>query len=163
MKVVLMLSLLLIMSCGRKVQRIIEHNETSVENKYDDSRLNAYELIQDARLNAIDVRLDALNASIVLNANDNEVFHATIENDFVTTNAFLNNLQAEVTVNKVTVLTICASGENLIKMNNDFYAVYMVSNNFGTYLGKLADNVNYATTDNIHAGFHLNNGVIICR
>ena len=156
----IILGLMLLASCGKKVTtKVTEY----VENPYDASRIDAYNLIQDARLDAIEARLSDLDALTGQNSDDVQALTDSIESQFDTINNNLNNIQQQITTNKVTVLPICASGENLIKMNNEFYAVYMVSNNYGTYLGKLANNTSYSTTDSVHAGFHLNNGVIVCH
>ncbi len=163
MKTLLIMSVLLsLVSCGKRINTTTKVTEY-VENDYDSSRIDAYNLIQDARLNAIEARLVDLDALTSQNTEELETLTASIETQFDTINTNLNDIQLQVSTNKVTVLPICASGENLIKMNNEFYAVYMVSNNYGTYLGKLANNVNYQTTDSIHAGFHLNSGSIVCH
>lgn len=149
-----------LISCGKNVTtKVTEY----VENPYDASKIEALDLIQDARLNAIEARLADLNALIDENTADIQALTNSIDTQFNAVNASLNSIQAQVSTNKVTVMQICASGENLIKMNNEFYAVYMVSNNFGTYLGKLTNNVNYMSTDSVRATFHINNGNIICH
>lgn len=135
MKLLLVLSAVsLLTSCGRSPDAYI------FETKYDDSKLLAYELIQDARIKALEDRLPEL---------------AVI-------NSTLTNIQQQVTLNKVEVLKICASNEHLIKINNVFYAVYMVSNNYGTYLGKLDNNVQYRTTDSVASNFKIMNNSITC-
>ena len=129
--------LLLLVSCGRKT--------VLVENNYDDSRLQAYELIQDARL-------DALEMSEILVAGKLSRINQT-----------LTNIQREVSTGAVSVLPICNSNEHLIKTNTGFFAVYMVSNNFGTFLGKLDNDVLYQTTDSIRARFIINGDNINCQ
>jgi hypothetical protein len=127
--------LMLLVSCGRPSMDAIY-----IQNPYDDSKLQAYELIQDARIKALEDRLEDLD----------------------TINDTLTDIQQQVTANKVNVVKICASNEYMIKMNNEFYAVYMVSNNFGTYLGKLDNGVQYQTTDSVRSRFSVNNGVLTC-
>lgn len=165
MKATILTSLLLLISCGRKVGRFTEYNSnsTTIENKYDDSKLQAYNLIQDARIEALELRASHLEAVSSELADDIEKVKRDIEEEFDLTNDYLNDLQLEVRTSKVEVIKICASSENLIKVGGAFYAVYMISNNYGTYLGKLENNTNYQTTDNSHKGFHLTNGSIVCH
>lgn len=135
MKILALLALSTLISCGRPSMDAIY-----IQNPYDDSKLQAYELIQDARIQALEDRLA----------------------DIDTINTTLTDIQSQVTLNKVNVIKICASNEHLIKMQNSYYAVYMVSNNYGTYLGKLSEGVNYQTTDSVRASFKIVNGALNC-
>jgi len=135
MKLLLVLSAVsLLASCGHPPDTYI------IETKYDDSKLLAYEVIQNARIKALEDRLPEL---------------AVI-------NSTLTSIQQQVALNKVEMVKVCASNEHLIKMNNSFYAVFMVSNNYGTYLGKLDSNVQYRTTDSAAANFRITNNSITC-
>lgn len=133
-----------------------------IENDYDDSKLQAYELIQDARLDAIENRESMLEQLATQDQSEISRLQHSIDFNYALVNATLTQIQLQVEQNKVQVLSICASSENLIKVNANYFAVYMVSNNFGTFLGKLDENVLYQTTDIFHARFKINNGVILC-
>lgn len=160
MKKLLLIStiLLLSISCGKK------HSTTVViENKYDDSKLVAYSLLNDARISAIDTRLTQLETLNQLNTDASELLRTQVEQNYLELNNLLDELQLEVHTKEVTTHKICTSKEQLLKIQGEFYAVYMVSNNFGTYLGMLESNVNYQTTDSVHAGFKIINGSIVCN
>lgn len=129
--------LLLLVSCGRKT--------VLIENNYDDSRLQAYELIQDARLDALEMR------------------EILVAGELSRINQTLTDIQTEVSTGTVSVLPICNSNEHLIKTNTGFFAVYMVSNNFGTFLGKLDNDVLYQTTDSVRARFTVSGDTINCQ
>lgn len=160
MKKLLLIStiLLLSVSCGTKESTLI-----LVEKPYDDSKLVAYDLLNDARIDAMEVRLAQLETLNQLNTEASELLKDQVEQNYLDLNNLLDELQLEVHNNKVTVHKICTSNEHLLKLQGDFYAVYMVSNNFGTYLGKLDSNVNYSTTDNVHASFKIVSGNIVCN
>jgi hypothetical protein len=128
-------------SCGKVKQNDVYHY---VENTYDDSRLLAYELIQNARLDALEMEANL------------------VEGELAVINDTLTDIQNEVSVGAVSVVKICASAESLIKTNTGFFAVYMVSNNYGTYLGQLTENTTYQTTDATHVQFKILNGSIVC-
>lgn len=129
--------LLLLVSCGKET--------TLIENNYDDSRLQAYELIQDARLDALEMR------------------EILVAGELSRINQTLTYIQREVSTGAVSVLPICNSNEHLIKTNTGFFAVYMVSNNFGTFLGKLDNGVLYQTTDSVRARFTVSGDTINCQ
>jgi uncharacterized protein YcfL len=162
MKTLLILASLLFVSCGNNTQIL--------ENKYDDTQIQAILVIQDARIKALEARIDAYITDFDLVtiefseklsnletnlANRDEI----LENNIQLVNTALGDLQGK----QIEALKICSSNEHLIKQGNNFYAVYMVSNNYGTFLGKLAENVVYRTTDNVGANFKIINNRIVCQ
>lgn len=159
MKKLLLISaiLTLCISCGRK-----QSTTVLIENPYDDSKLAAYDVLSEARITAIDNRLTQLEALNQLNNAASEILKTKVEQNFIDLTNLLDDLQVEVHNNKVTVHKICASNENLLKLQGEFYAVYMVSNNFGTYLGKLDSDTNYQTSDATNTRFKIVNGLINC-
>ena len=161
MKKLLLISVILTLciSCGKK-----QSTTVLIENPYDDSKLAAYDVLSDARIDAMEVRLAQLEVLNQLNTDASELLKDQVEQTFTDLNNLLDDLQLEVHNNKVTVHKICTSSEHLLKLQGDFYAVYMVSNNFGTYLGKLDVGVQYQTTDSVHVRFKiLNNGTFECN
>jgi hypothetical protein len=85
-----------------------------------------------------------------------------VEGELTAINNTLTDIQNEVSIGAVSIVKICASNEHLIKINSGFFAVYMVSNNYGTYLGKLDVNTTYQTTDSVHAQFKILNDAVVC-
>jgi hypothetical protein len=84
--------------------------------------------------------------------------HNSVSANLVLVNNALTSLQQQ----QISVIKICDSGEHLVRTGTGIYAVYMVSNYFGTYLGKLAEDVVYQTTDSKMARFKLSHNSIIC-
>lgn len=163
MKTILILSLLLLVSCGKH-----KHEESItvkyVENTFDDSKLVAYNTIQDAKLATLETRTHNLELLTSSNSQDYETLRVQIESNYTQMLHEISLVQTQIdSSNKVSVLQICSSNENLIKVNNDFYAVYMINDDYGTYLGKLTSNVNYQTTDIHHSRFTITNGNIVCQ
>lgn len=157
-KLLLISSLILCISCGKK-----QSTTVLVENPYNDTKLAAYNVLNDSRIDAMEVRLVQLETLNQLNTASSELLKDQVEQTFTDLNNLLDDLQLEVHNNEVSVHKICASKENLLKLQGEFYAVYMVSNNFGTYLGKLDAGINYVTTDLVHASFKIVNGNIVCN
>lgn len=157
MKYLIILSTLLLISCGKKT--IVNVTENKFDNSNNDNRLTQLEaknLVIEAKLLSYELKLAELEANgdslaDAIETKYNELFES------------LDSLEDEIEVNKVELVKVCASNEQLIKVNNKFYAVYMVSNNNGTYLGELASNVQYQTTDNVRARFSLQNNQIVCN
>jgi hypothetical protein len=103
-----------------------------------------------------------MNNTITNNYNN---LNNAINNNYNNTLTMLNSLQTQINnaaSNQVSVLNICNSDEYLIKVGTNYYAVYMVSNNYGTHLGKLSLNVTYQTTDSYHKLFKLTSSGITC-
>ena len=172
METILLLStLLLTVSCGRK--RIT----TVVQNPYDDSKLKTELVLQDARIKALEDRLDALESGFDQLEVDFTDLHSTLTAEYTaeldnktdTINAALDILQAKVASleteasNNTKVVKVCNSSEYLLRIGSSYYAIYMVSNNYGTYLGKLSEGVSYRTTDSTNSNFRVEtNKTITC-
>lgn len=161
-KSILATILLLTVSCGS--------NTTTVENKYDDSQVQAILVIQDARIKALEARINAYDSNFDLVTIEFSEKLSNLENEFKSKDELLDtNIQvinsglAMLQGKQVTPVKICSSKEYLIKQGNDYYVVYMVSNNYGTFLGKLAENINYATTDEVKARFKVVNNELVCQ
>lgn len=159
---ILSLILLLTVSCGK--------NETVIAtNAFDDSQLKAQLVIQDARLKALEARMNAYETNFDLITiefsnrisnldNDFSSMEETMNENIATINLGLSDLQRKV----IAPIKICNSDEHLIKTVDSVYAVYMVSNNYGTFLGKLSENVEYKTTDTVGARFKIVNNTVKC-
>lgn len=152
----------LITSCGKDVTLY-------VANPYDDQAIKAEQVITGARISALEARINVIESrfdEVIIDFNselNNLNSTAATLSEVVTenlniVNMALDNLQQQ----QVSVIKICASNEYLIKASSGVYAVHMVSNNFGTFLGKLPNEVTYQTTDSIKARFKLVNSEIIC-
>lgn len=160
---ILALPLLLTVSCGKK------NYTTVVENPYDDSQVKSKQVIQEARISALEARINALESrfnevlidynSLVNNVDAQfSTLEETLTNNTLVVNTMLSDLAAKQTI----PVKICASSEYLLKTSTGVYAVYMVSNNYGTYLGKLVEQTNYLTTDTVRATFKIVNNNIVC-
>lgn len=153
---------LLIASCGKK-------STTIVENAYNDSSIKAYQVIQDARIAALEARLNAYQTQFDTVVIDYDSRLNNLDAEFTTLDATLNynialvtSMLADLNSKQIEPVKICASNEYLLKTATGMYAVYMVSNNYGTFLGKLSEQTNYQTTDVIHAQFKIVNNNIVC-
>lgn len=151
----LILLALLLASCGKP-------QTTNIHNSFDDSKIMALDIIYDARIKVIETRMNALETLVGTNQAGNASFNAIIQANFITSMNTLTELQTEVTKNKVEIVPICNTAEHLIKINGTYFAVYMVSNNLGTYLGKLEKGITYQTTDSNQDKFTLNDLTIEC-
>lgn len=157
---------MLCVSCGKK-----DEHRTYIENPYDDSKLRANLLIQDSRLIALEEKtaeleqlLNTVKSGLEMTNDDVESLKQSLEADYQDVIARLDVIENTVNnAERIEIMSICGSGENLIKVGNKFYAVYMVSNNYGTYLGKLQENMNYQTTDIVKARFKIVNSTIFCQ
>lgn len=161
MKHLLLVTVLTLTACGKRI--------TSIENKYNDSSIKAYQVIQDARIAALEAKFDVLNsnfdAAIIDFDNDLNNLQSSYTSSNEASIANYNLLSAamvQLSSSNLEVIKICSSGEHLLKNSSGVYAVYMVSNNYGTFLGKLANDVNYQTTDSVHASFKLVDNNIVC-
>lgn len=154
----LLLTALILTSCGKRV--------ITNESDYNDSSIKAYQIMQDARISALEAKLDVLNSdfdsAIIDFGNELNNVQASSENIANNNYTLLNNAMLQLASTSLTVIKICASAEHLLKNSSGVYAVFMVSNNYGTYLGKLANDINYQTTDSVHANFKLVNDEIVC-
>jgi len=156
-KLVILTAMLLAAGCSWGPNGSDFHNHLEMPYNDDAFKENreavaAEQVLQDARLTALEVRIAQLEAGMT---GTSELYNATM--------AVINDLQVQITTGAVNVLPICSSGESLIKTSQGIYAVYMVSNNFGTYLGMLSENVAYQTTDTSHTHFMLVNNEVICQ
>lgn len=165
MKTLLILATFLFVSCG-KTTKVTE----LVENKYDDSQTKAILVIQDARIKALEARMDAYVTNFDLVTIEFSEKLSNLETDLTNRDEILDdNIQlintalGQLQGKQIEALKICSSNEYLIKQGNSFYTVYMVSNNYGTFLGKLAENILYRTTDSVGASFKIINNTIICQ
>ena len=176
---------MIVVSCGKNyhVTEYVQNPYDNSQNQLEIDALKAENLIiqqkqqlNNERITSVEVRLMALQDSINdLNNNlelSNEELQtlidskyqstqnqiAFINNQFSQFNNVLNSLQAIVnnTVNPIFMIKVCSSNEHLIKVNGYYYSVYMVSNDFGTFLGKLEQNINYMTTDSSRVRFKIN-------
>lgn len=153
----LLLTALVLTSCGKNITK---------ENAYNDSSIKAYQVMQDARISALQAKLDVLNShfdsAIIDFGNELNNVQASSENIANNNYTLLNNAMLQLASTSLTVIKICASGEHLLKNSSGVYAVFAVSNNNDTYLGKLANDTTYRTTDEVQAKFKLVNGEIVC-
>lgn len=164
MRLLLLLTAFILTSCGQDYSQVILQ-----ENKYDDTQVKAMQVVQEARIAALEARLDAFNTNFddVLidfgeRLNNQETLSGSLGEALDTNLTILNNALIMLQNQVISVVPICNSGENLIKSGNSLYAVYMISNNYGTFLGKLSENVNYRTTDAVQANFKIVNNVVVC-
>lgn len=162
MKLLLLSTMLLFCSCGK-------NTTTSVESPYNDSSIRVELVLQDARIKALEARLNAYETNfdlVTIEFNnklsnidrDFDTMQETLDNNISIINQGLAQLQGKV----ISLVKICSSNEYLIKTSDGMFAVYMVSNNYGTFLGKLANDVNYQTTDTVKANFKLVNNQLVC-
>jgi len=156
---------LLTVSCGRKR----EYYTTVQENNYDDSQVKGEQILQSARIAALEARIAAFETNfdtVVIDYNDKinnletdaQDLRETLDYNVAVVTAML----ADLNTKQLTPVKICASAEYLIQTSSGFYAVYMVSNNFGTYLGKLAEETQYQSTDIVKANFKIVNNQVVC-
>lgn len=152
MKNVLILALsVLFVSCGKDGSYMyytddLRHKAT--EDKI--SIIESKNLLYDAKIEAIELRLASLES-------DNEELSSQydslldlledLENQVDTLEDDLNRLIVPIPVK------VCSSNEHLLKIGDDYFAVYMVSNNNGTFFGKLQVNIHYNTTDGNNVSF----------
>lgn len=162
MKALLLITtLIFLVSCGKHKHEYI----TVVQSGYDDSQTQALLVIQDARIKALEDRLNYLEnefGDVVIDFDErfNNLDQSNI--DLNASLALLNNALTNLQTKQLSIVSICSSSEKLIKTNDGLYAVYMISNNYGTYLGKLVENVNYRTTDASQTNFKIVNGQVVC-
>lgn len=150
-------------SCGKS------KSTTVVESPYNDSSVKAHQVIQDARIAALEARLNAYQTQFDTVVIDYDSRLNNLDAEFTTLDAILNynialvtSMLADLNSKQIVPVKICASNEYLLKTATGMYAVYMVSNNFGTFLGKLAENLNYRSTDQVQANFKIVNNNIVC-
>lgn len=131
MKYLSVLAMLTVLSsCGKRTQYI--------ENNYDDSNVQAKLKLHDALITNLD-RLIQENRTESLNY----------------VNTKIGVMQTLINGNKISFVKPCGSSENLMLINNTYYAIYMVSNNYGTYLGTLSERTRYQTTDSTKKQFEI--------
>jgi SMC interacting uncharacterized protein involved in chromosome segregation len=115
MRIPLLLSVLFLVSCGKNQQTL-----TYVENPYDNSKNEAIELIQEARIDALENKMRDLQ----LLANINKVaidrlIDSTIAS-YDNIDSQLSDLENVVLTNEIKVVKICNSGEHFIKTSTDY-------------------------------------------
>lgn len=216
----IIISLVLLASCGKEEVYITKDTKPFDDLSVKVSNIEAYNFVQDAKTNALEQRVDALetlinatiydlnnvknsvtNLQVTLDGLNNTITNVAgdlndlelaldnqqeqidnlesiinsstvslqnqINTNYNSTVLLLNSLQNQINNsqnNTISIIQICNTNENVLKLNNNYYAVYMVSNAFGTYLGKLSQNVQYRTTDSSKQDFHINsNNQIICN
>lgn len=131
MKYLSVLAMLAVLSsCGKRTQYI--------ENNYDDSNVQAKLELHDARITNLD-RLIQENKTESLSY----------------VNTKIDLMTGLINGNKISFVKPCGSLENLMLINGTYYAIYMVSNNYGTYLGTLSERTRYQTTDSTKKQFEI--------
>lgn len=133
--------------------------------QYDDKVLQVKLMLHDARIVALENQVSQLNDANELmkfNIEAAEVAIIAANTQLNATLSLIDDLSAEVAAGEVKILKVCSSKEYLIKVPSGVYAVYMISNNLGTYLGQLEENVEYRTTDSVQSRFKISQGVVVC-
>lgn len=165
MKQLLVLSTLFLLSCGKKQYTQL------IDNTGNNARLTQVEannLINQAKLDLHELRLGEISQTINdLKTEQVELgkYINFINNEYNNMNKILENIELKINDNEnnLQVIRVCDTNEYILRINELFYSVHMVSNNYGTYLGMLSMNITYRTTDTKKRDFSLSKQGIICN
>lgn len=141
-KVVIMLVMIMLVSCGKK------EYTTIVESDFDDSTLRSKLVLQDARIGALEDRLNGLGTELELQAKL----------------ALIDELSNR---DKITIESLCGTREMVLKVGNTFYGVISSITNlslaYNVHIGAIPENTLYQTTEGTNSRFKVLDGKIVCQ